>query len=887
MSTSGSTSTDDGRAGAPDPDDRGATVADVPLPAGRAAAALPAVRRRLARVGEPLRTVVRRAPVTVGLVVLLWVVGLATGSLLGGPPRGLLRHVAVGARPLAEGRVWTPLTSVLWSNGLGGYLLATVLLLLLAAPAERRLGRVRYLLAGLLSQVLGTLLAVGLVRLVSLSPGDWQRQLERAVVLGPYPFALGALMAATPWMDTLWRRRVRVGLLAVLVTLALYGGFLHDVAALAAALVGLALGRLLAGRRESSGRLTGTRREGRVLVAILVAASALGPVLAAFSPQAVGPLSGLQYLFTAPPPDAETVLAVCADPEMGRQCQELQVQLRLSGVGPLILSVLPSLLLLVLADGLRRGRRFAWAGAVALNGLLLVFALQLLLRDVVSGSVDEATFGSPYDAPLLRDLLVPPLAPLVVLVLLVAARRLFDVSAPRGTYRRLALVAAGALVGLGVLYVVLGTVLRDGFDRPPSALALLADFPLRLVPPGYLDETTPAFLPESVAATVLFEWVGVVFWVLLAVQALLTFVRRPTEPDTADRDRAVELLRAGSGSNLAWMTTWRGNRYWFSPSGRSYVAYRVEVGVAVTTGDPVGPAEEVADAVSGFAEHCAEQGWTVCFYSVTEAVRRVTDGLGWTHLQVAEETNLPLGSLAFSGKKFQDVRSALNKARKEGITAEWVSYPTAPLALTDQVTAISEEWVADKGMPEMGFTLGGLEQVDDPEVRVLLAVDADRTVHGVTSWLPVRRDGQVVGWTLDFMRRRSDGFRPSMEFLIASAALLLQEEGAELLSLSGAPLARVPRAEAGAEPGAGEAPAVLVRLLDVLGRTLEPVYGFRSLLAFKAKFQPEYEPMYLVYPDPATLPAIGNAIGRAYLPEVSFNQGLTLAKKIVGIGGRD
>ena len=34
----------------------------------------------------------------------------------------------------------------------------------------------------------------------------------------------------------------------------------------------------------------------------------------------------------------------------------------------------------------------------------------------------------------------------------------------------------------------------------------------------------------------------------------------------------------------------------------------------------------------------------------------------------------------------------------------------------------------------------------------------------------------------------------------------------------------------------GGQPYALQRLLDVSGRTLEPVYGFRSLLAFKAKF---------------------------------------------------
>jgi lysylphosphatidylglycerol synthetase-like protein (DUF2156 family) len=247
-------------------------------------------------------------------------------------------------------------------------------------------------------------------------------------------------------------------------------------------------------------------------------------------------------------------------------------------------------------------------------------------------------------------------------------------------------------------------------------------------------------------------------------------------------------------------------------------------------------------------------------------------GLGWSTVQVAEETVVALGGLAFSGRKWQDVRTALNRAGRAGITAEWLAWRDAPLAVTDQIRAISEEWVADKGLPEMGFTLGGLDELTDDEVRLLVAVDGDRTVHGVTSWLPVRRDGVTVGWTLDFMRRRGEGFRGVMEFLIASAALHAQDEGAEFLSLSGAPLARLDR---------GEPADALQRLLDVAGRSLEPVYGFRSLLAFKAKFQPEYRPLYLAYPDPTALPRIGTAIGRAYLPDVGPRQFGRLVRRVV------
>jgi phosphatidylglycerol lysyltransferase len=242
-------------------------------------------------------------------------------------------------------------------------------------------------------------------------------------------------------------------------------------------------------------------------------------------------------------------------------------------------------------------------------------------------------------------------------------------------------------------------------------------------------------------------------------------------------------------------------------------------------------------------------------------------------VQIAEDTLLPLADLQFTGKKWQDVRTALNKAAKEGITAEWWSYPQAPPELAGQIRQISEKWIAGKGLPEMGFTLGGLDELTDPNIRCLIAMGADRNVHGITSWMPVYASGRTVGWTLDFMRRDTEPgtFRGVMEFLIATAALTFREEGARFVSLSGAPLARLDR---------GEQPGALQRLLDMIANAMEPVYGFQSLLHFKAKFQPVYQPLYLTYPDPAALASIATAIGRAYLPHLTSRQALRLLSKL-------
>jgi lysylphosphatidylglycerol synthetase-like protein (DUF2156 family) len=194
-------------------------------------------------------------------------------------------------------------------------------------------------------------------------------------------------------------------------------------------------------------------------------------------------------------------------------------------------------------------------------------------------------------------------------------------------------------------------------------------------------------------------------------------------------------------------------------------------------------------------------------------------------------------------------------------------YAALPLAVAVQITDISEQWVADKELPEMGFTLGGLDELRDPDVRLLIAIDGDGRVEAVTSWLPSWRDGAVVGWTLDFMRRRPDGMNGVMEFLIASMALRAKEDGIEFVSLSVAPLAV-------SDDDSGELP----RALGTLARVLEPAYGFKSLAAFKEKFQPSLRPLVVAYPDPIALPGIGVAIARAYLPDL----GLASTARLLG-----
>ncbi|SMD26046.1 bifunctional lysylphosphatidylglycerol flippase/synthetase MprF [Kibdelosporangium aridum] len=810
---------------------------------------------QLDRITRLIGRLLRTAPLTCVFLIAFWSIGALTGAL-GGPNDELLARIGFGTgSPL-----WTALSSALWAMDLTGYVVTTALLLVFGTLTERELGALRTAAIFLASHVIGVFLGLGVVQLGSTLQWSWLESLTGEVAAGPSIGGVGLALACTFRMPVLWRRRVRLLTALSLLVLTLYSGWLEDLLRLTGGVAGLLIGLLFL--HKDTARTPRTLAETRVLVGLLVAASALGPVVAMMSPFPNGPLSWFSDVVAVAQPAQSDVDLACASDAV-EQCRTMLIQLSYGRFPALVMSLLPALLLLVLAEGLRRGRRFAWWSAL---GCSLAYA-------AITGwyVAEAARFPDVGDLEVGFSYGVPILAPLAITAVLLLTRKHFTVRLPRHAIRTFWRFTLGSIGLLSALYVFGGYLVRDQLTPQPGFLQLLADLPTRFLPPGYLGLVPLQFKANGFAGTLLFEYSGVVFWLIVLAGLLMASWRAWPSSSEKEAARARELMRWHGGPSLSYMTTWRGNQYWFTPDGETVIAYRVVATIALTVGDPVGPAR--IDAVRGFAEFCSENGWTPCLYSISAETRDEVAPLGWPAVQVAEDTVIDLDTLAFTGKKWQDVRTALNKAAKQGITAEWCAYADAPFAITDQVRWISAEWVADKGLPEMGFTLGGLEELTGDGVRCLLAIDADRTVHGITSWLPVYADGEVRGYTLDFMRRRANGFRGAMEFLIASAALELKNEGARFLSLSGAPLARLDR---------GERPRLLQRVLDITGQVMEPVYGFRSLFAFKAKFQPTYRPMYMAYPDAAALPRIANAVSRAYLPHVTVRQGLRLAARMIG-----
>lgn len=757
---------------------------------------------------------------------------------------------------------WSIFSSV---GAVPGHFLATAVLgiatmIVAGGAAERHLGTRVWIAAALAGQVVGVTATWATLPLLKRAITEWGQAIGEGTLWGTSLMLIALAGAAVQSLGARWRWRARFLLVGVLVLSSAILGSAISYARVWALLAGMTAARLL-GVRGSNSDSTDEVTAGRQLASVSALCWACVAALTVVSSAPEGPLAQMRWSL---------------GPAWWLEGR--------TGVITTLLCLAPVTLQLIFAYGLRRGRRVAYVGTLILQGLLGISTL-------ASTTVELLAWNGP-DNPLRPEvttaaslLLMPVLLNVALCAITWWMRRSFTIHAAPSTTSTLArrwlilmAVCAAAVLVLGLLtsdsFIPFSSLAsgEDISDAPNATpLQVFHDYALALLPTATASIFEPSLVPMTLLAEAPVLWMPLVAWAGTLALVLRALLALPRIPASSPLDDLTPLLRVHGGGTLGWMSMWEGNQVWVSPFDEAGVAYRGAGGVALTVTDLAYEEGKASQAIDEFSSFAATAGLTPALYSVHEDLAYAARDEGWTIMQVAEESLLDLPDLAFKGKAYQDVRTAMNHATREGVEARWTTWDECPQGWKDQITVISQAWSSDKALPEMGFTLGGVRELAIPETRILVAIDADSTIHAVTSWLPVYRGGQVVGLTLDVMRRRATGWRPAIEFLIGKAALAAQEEGLEFLSLSGAPLRR-----------SADDTSAFGPLTDALAAIMEPLYGFTSLHAFKRKFKPRTQPLYLAVPEPASLATVGLAISHAYVPSLSPAQTLTLLASVTG-----
>jgi lysyl-tRNA synthetase, class II len=317
----------------------------------------------------------------------------------------------------------------------------------------------------------------------------------------------------------------------------------------------------------------------------------------------------------------------------------------------------------------------------------------------------------------------------------------------------------------------------------------------------------------------------------------------PTEP--ADRERAAELVQEHGSDSLAYFALRRDKSYFFSPSGRSFLAYRVVGGTALVAGDPIGALAERRELVAEFRRVAHAKGWRVAIAGASNDALADYAAVGFRSMYLGDEAVVDPASFSLEGRAIRKVRQSVSRLERCGYEVRVLSTADADDALKSEVRAVSEEWRGT--WPERGFTMAMDALFVYPDTVLAVAVAPDGRVGGFLQLVPSPASD---GYSLASMRRRGDTPNGLMELLITKTIDWAREHAVTEVSLNFAVFADFLRGEGGSR---------WTRALRWGLLKADRLFQLERLHSFNRKFFPHWRRRYFCFERWSDLPLAGLA----------------------------
>ncbi len=344
------------------------------------------------------------------------------------------------------------------------------------------------------------------------------------------------------------------------------------------------------------------------------------------------------------------------------------------------------------------------------------------------------------------------------------------------------------------------------------------------------------------------------FAVLLTLRSLVLWLGPFPEhvsQSLEERHRARELVESFGRDSLVFFTLRRDKSFFFSPSGDSFLAYRLVGSSALISGDPVGKESEFASLMADFVARARGNGWRVAVVGADRERLRLyrEQGLG-RMVKIGDEAVIRPERFSTEGRAMRKVRQSARKvAERDGIRFRIVRVKDADEELRLSVEQISIAWLA--GRRERGFSMA-MDDLFAPGGMLALALDRGDEPIAFLHLVPSPAGG---GYSLSTQRRLPGCPGGISEFLIVEALVWAREAGVRELSLNFCAFRSVLDTD---EQG---------RLLQRLARRtllgLDSIFQLERLSSFSHKFRPEWRPRYVCLERLSDLPAVGLAYLRA------------------------
>ena len=321
-----------------------------------------------------------------------------------------------------------------------------------------------------------------------------------------------------------------------------------------------------------------------------------------------------------------------------------------------------------------------------------------------------------------------------------------------------------------------------------------------------------------------------------------------------DRDLLRKLYKHDEfQDSVAYFATRNDKSVVWSKNKKAAIAYRVVDGVMLASGDPIGEYSLWPEAIAEFIKKANEYAWTPAVMGASERGGEVwvkeTKMLAFDY---GDEAIIDVKSFTIEGKIMGNVRHMVNRTKRDGYSATTCKWIELEDLDKQKLISFANEW--RYGATERGFSMSMDRFGDDKDSETIITIARkDDEIKGFIYFMP----WSTFGWSLDRMQRER-GIDPGInELMIVSTVEEAKQRGITKVSLNFAAFRSV--FERADKLSAGP----IVRFSRNAIRFASNWFQVESLFRFNAKFQPEWQTRYVLYPTAADMPRVGWAALKA------------------------
>ncbi|MFJ4314308.1 bifunctional lysylphosphatidylglycerol synthetase/lysine--tRNA ligase LysX [Streptomyces lavendulae] len=498
-------------------------------------------------------------------------------------------------------------------------------------------------------------------------------------------------------------------------------------------------------------------------------------------------------------------------------------------VVPVSANLAYAVFLFLLAAALGMRKKIAW-------WIVVTYLALLVLVDVLIIADGELWIGGPSMA-----------LAVAAFVILIASRTEFYAASRPGAVWRAMLV-----LGLGMLAAVL------------LGWGLVALFPGTLPKGQWLDWAAKQVFGGLFSARQfeghpprpLYFLLGL-FGALALLNAAATLFRsqRLTAALHGDEEPRIRALLGayGRADSLGYFATRRDKAVVFAPNGKAAVTYRVEAGVCLASGDPVGDPAAWTPAIDAWLGVARRYGWQPAVMGASEGGATAYARSGLSALQLGDEAILHVAHFDLDGRDMRVTRQAVNRVRRTGATTVIRRHSALSEDEMQMIVDSADKWRDTETERGFSMALDRLGDRADGDCLLVEAFDAEGELIALLSFVPWGKDGI----SLDLMRRDRAAPNGVMEFMVAELCAAAPGLGVRRISLNFAVFRSA--FEEGGRIGAGPVLKMWRKLLLFFSRWWQLEALYRS----NVKYGPEWFPRFLCYQDAGSLARVSLASGIA------------------------